>query len=269
MDSVESDLDKTSREDSERLQKYLARSGVSSRRHAEELIAAGAVRVNGAVVTAPGTKVRPGHDAVTVNGSPVMPPATTTTVALHKPLGYVATASDPQGRPILADLLPAGLRAARLTPVGRLDADSEGLILLSNDGDLALRLTHPRYGAEKEYHALVVGGVDDAALDRLRRGVVLAGDDPRPTAPAQVRRQPRGNAPAGCQWITVILREGRKRQVRLMFAAVGARVERLVRVRVGRLRLADVAPQPGSWRALSADEIALALAGTTGPGRHA
>lgn len=241
----------------ERLQKYLARSGVASRRHAEELITAGSVTVNGHTVTEQGVRIVPG-DVVMVNGQRVVPVATTTTVALHKPVGYVSTARDPQGRAITSDLLPADLRSVRLVPVGRLDVDSEGLLLLSNDGDLALKLTHPRYGAEKEYHALVVGNVSDAALERLRTGVVLAGEDTRPTAPANVWRLPEA-APLGHSWIAVAIHEGRKRQVRLMFAAVGNQVTRLIRTRIGHLTLQTTVPEVGHCRPLSPAQIARAL----------
>lgn len=251
--------------DDERLAKYLARAGVASRRAAEELIAAGAVRVNGQIVSEQGTKVDPAHDVVEVNGQRVQPATDHLTVAVHKPVGYVSTAHDPQGRPIAADLLPPDLRARRLVPVGRLDADSEGLLLLSDDGDLTLRLTHPRYGATKTYLAQVIDPVMPEDIDDLRQGIVLAGDDPRPTAPARVRRTSPPVALADGtvgQWYEVTLREGRKRQVRLMFAAVGARVARLIRLRVGRLDLVAVAPFPGDWHTLTADEIALALAGS-------
>jgi 23S rRNA pseudouridine2605 synthase len=186
--------------------------------------------------------------------------ATTTTVALHKPVGYVATARDPQGRPIVSDLLAPDLRAMRLAPVGRLDVDSEGLLLLSNDGALALRLTHPRYEAEKEYHALIQGNITDEALDRLRHGVTLAGGDPRPTAPARVWRLTEA-APLGHIWVGVVIHEGRKRQIRMMFAAVGSRVTRLIRARIGRLRLADVVPEPGQTRILTPAQIALTEGG--------
>lgn len=247
----------------ERLAKYLAHRGVASRRHAEELIRARVVTVNGAVVTDLATRILPEHDAVAVRGQLVAPPPATLTVALHKPVGYVATARDPQGRPIVADLLPPELRARRLVPVGRLDADSAGLLLLSDDGDLTLRLTHPRYGAAKTYLALVRGQPSDDALFRLRRGVVLAGDDPAPTAPASARRRSDLDAAPGTTWLEIILREGRKRQVRLMCAAIGAPVVELNRVAIGDLRLADVVPAPGQWAALSPQQIALALAGTT------
>ena len=200
---------------------------MASRRHAEALIAAGAVTVNGAVVTTPGTRIDPTADSISVNGQPVQLVAQKTTVAINKPTGYVATAHDPQGRPIVADLLPPDLRDLRLVPVGRLDADGQGLILLSNDGDLALKLTHPRYGTEKEYHALVPGHGTDEALQRLRQGVVLAGADERPTAPAVVWRLQKGYpAPPtpDQEWLGVIIHEGRKRQIRLMFAAEGGHV---------------------------------------------
>ncbi len=238
----------------ERLQKYLARCGVASRRHAEEMIAAGVVQVNGIVVREAGTRIEPERDEVRVAGEVVQPVARATTVAIYKPVGYLSTAHDPQGRPIVSDLLPSHLHERRLVPVGRLDADSEGLLLLSNDGDLTLRLTHPRYETEKEYHALVEPVPDDDALRQLRRGVVLAGEDDRPTAPAHVWRLP-DRAPPGQAWIAVILREGRKRQVRLMFAAVGCRVLRLIRVRIGQLTLRAVAPKPGMYRVLTEGDI--------------
>lgn len=241
----------------ERLQKYLAHAGIASRRAAEDLIAAGAVSVNGVVATL-GTRVDPAQDEVLVRGQRVQPVAQTTTVALHKPPGYISSAADPEGRPIVADLLPQRLQDLRLVPVGRLDADSEGLILLSNDGALTLKLTHPRYEKEKEYHALLSDPVSDEALEELRRGVVLMTENQRPTAPARVWRV-RAPAEPGLHWVAVVLHEGRKRQVRHMFSAVGARVERLIRVRIGRLRLADVAPHSGSYTVLTARQIALAL----------
>jgi 23S rRNA pseudouridine2605 synthase len=241
----------------ERLQKYLARAGIASRRHAEELIRAGAVSVNDIVITELGTRIDPDADSVRVNGSLIQPANTLYTVAIHKPAGYVATARDPQGRPIVADLLPENLRMQRLVPVGRLDLDTEGLLILSNDGNLALRLTHPRYETEKEYHALVDGPVNDDALQQLRHGVVLPGDDPRPTSPAIVWRlhnvYPR---PAtGQEWLGLIIHEGRKRQVRLMCGAVGTPTRRLIRARIGNLRLNDVVPESGSWKILGDNDI--------------
>jgi 23S rRNA pseudouridine2605 synthase len=257
VDNSEDEVDKSPRE-GERLAKFLARAGVASRRHAEELIAAGAVTVNDQIVREQGTRVDPATDIVRVNGRQIRPPSEHITVVIHKPAGYVATAHDPQGRPIVADLLPPDLRKHHLVPVGRLDYDSEGLILLSNDGDLTLQVTHPRYGTEKEYHALIAGHVEDAALQQLRRGVTLLDQESHVTAPATVWRLRHGPSPAPTdhEWIGIIIHEGRKRQVRLMFAAVGARVVRLVRVRIGQLFLADVAPRPGMYHVLAPDEIA-------------
>jgi 23S rRNA pseudouridine2605 synthase len=237
-------------EHSERLQKFLARAGVASRRHAEALIEAGRVRVNGQVVTQLGTKIQPGKDKVQVDGRVVQAPATHIYLLLHKPENVVTTASDPQGRQTVLDLLPPELQAQRPFPVGRLDLDSEGLLLLTNDGEFALHLTHPRYEQEKEYHALVQGRPAQAALEMLRRGVLLPGEK-RPTAPARVQFLRAGQS--GTSWIAVTLHEGRKRQVRRMLAAVGHQVERLIRVRVGPLRLGDL--PPGRWRALTADEV--------------
>lgn len=234
----------------ERLQKFLARAGVASRRHAEALIEAGRVQVNGQVVTQLGTKILPGKDEVRVDGRVVQPPASQIYVLLHKPAGVVTTASDPEGRQTVLDLLPPELRAQRLFPVGRLDLDSEGLLLLTNDGEFALHLTHPRYEQEKEYHALVQGRPAPEKLEALRRGVLLP-DEARPTAPARVQFLREGEH--GTSWIAVTLHEGRKRQVRRMLAAVGHQVVRLIRVRVGPLHLGNV--PPGRWRALTAEEV--------------
>ena len=211
----------------------------------------GRVRVNGQPATEPGIKILPGVDEVRVDGRLVSPPSPKVYVALHKPAGVVTTASDPQGRQMVVDLLPDALRAQRLFPVGRLDLDSEGLLLLTNDGDFALRLTHPRYEQEKEYHALVRGRPTSAALEPLRRGLLLPGEI-RPTAPARARFLRPGDGDT--TWLVVTLHEGRKRQVRRMLAAVGHPVLRLVRVRVGSLKLGDL--QPGQWRFLTAEEVA-------------
>jgi 23S rRNA pseudouridine2605 synthase len=211
----------------------------------------GRVRVNGQPATEPGIKILPGVDEVRVDGRLVSPPASKVYVALHKPAGVVTTASDPQGRRMVIDLLPDTLRAQRLFPVGRLDLDSEGLLLLTNDGDFALCLTHPRYEQEKEYHALVQGRPTPAALEPLRRGLLLPGET-RPTVPARARFLRPGDGET--TWLAVTLHEGRKRQVRRMLAAVGHPVLRLVRVRVGALKLGDL--QPGQWRFLTAEEVA-------------
>jgi 23S rRNA pseudouridine2605 synthase len=238
----------------ERLQKYLARCGVASRRAAEQLILDGQVAVNGALVRELGTRVDPERDRVEVNGRPIRPPTAMVYLALNKPPGVVTTVRDPWGRQTVMSLIP---RLGRLYPVGRLDADSEGLLLMTNDGDLANRLTHPRYGCEKEYRALIRGMPDEPDLELLREGIEL--EDGR-TAPAAVERE-RGGAPPDWSWIRVTLRQGRNRQVRRMLEAIGFEVERLQRVRIGPLQLADL--PLGASRPLSRSEVA-ALRATVG-----
>lgn len=229
----------------ERLQKYLARCGVASRRASEQIIVAGRVQVNGQVAAELGTSVDPERDRIEVDGRAVVPPITHTYVLLNKPIGVVSTASDPKGRQTVVDLVES---AARLYPVGRLDYDSEGLLVLTDDGDLALRLTHPRHTVEKEYEALLTGDVTDEALARLRDGVPLDG---RPTAPARVER---GDVTRDGTWVRIVIREGRNRQIRRMAEQVGLDVARLVRVRIGSLRLGTL--PAGAWRTLSATEVA-------------
>lgn len=228
----------------ERLQRFLARAGVASRRCAEELIRAGRVTVNGAVVRALGTRVDPDRDEVRVDGRPVRPQRLVY-ILLHKPAGVVSTVRDPQGRKTVLDLVPD--LGVRLFPVGRLDYDSTGLLLLTNDGELAHRLTHPRFGAEKVYRVRVEGHPDEAELARLRSGVRLAEGV---TAPARVRVL--GHDREGT-WLEVALREGRNRQVRRMLAVLGYRVRALARVREGPLRLGAL--PPGAWRHLTAAEV--------------
>jgi 23S rRNA pseudouridine2605 synthase len=238
----------------ERLQKYLASRGVASRRAAEQLISAGRVEVNGRVVTRLGTQVEP-TDRVEVDGSLVEPAAGNVYLALNKTPGTVATTSDPWRRPTVVDLV-AG--PGRLFPVGRLDADSEGLLLLTNDGELANRLMHPRYGCEKEYLVLVRGRPTAERLEQLRAGVELAEGL---TAPALVELA--DTAPNGRRWVRVVLREGRKRQVRRMLGVVGLTVERLLRVRIGSLELGSL--PPGKSRPLTRAEVA-ALKAVAGVG---
>jgi 23S rRNA pseudouridine2605 synthase len=228
----------------ERLQRYLARSGVASRRACEQLIADGRVRVNGEPVVMPGTSVDADADRVEVDGRPVRPTTTRTYIMLHKPTGVVSTASDPQGRPTVLQLVSSPVR---VYPVGRLDADSEGLLLLTDDGDMAMRLTHPRYGVEKEYRALVRGGVSRDLLDRLSAGIMLDG---RMTAPARFTWDERM---ADGAWLRVTIHEGRNRQIRRMASAVGLEVVRLVRTRIGPLRLGNL--PLGAWRPLSQSEV--------------
>lgn len=229
----------------ERLQKYLARCGVASRRASEQIIASGRVRVNGRPAVEPGTSVDPEHDRVEVDGLAVRPPVAHTYLLLNKPIGVVSTASEPRGRRTVLDLVPVD---ARVFSVGRLDYESEGLLLLTDDGDLALRLTHPRHSVEKEYRALLQGDVTDAILRRLSAGVELDG---KRTAPASFERLE--THPDGV-WVRVVLHEGRNRQIRRMVEAVGLEVVRLVRVRVGSLELGGL--PPGGWRRLSATEVA-------------
>jgi len=243
----------------ERLARFLAHAGVASRRHAEEMIAAGRVQVNGVVVSTQGARIDPGRDAVSVDGKVVGAPTKHVYILLHKPIGYVSTARDPQGRPTVLDLLPEELRRLRIYPVGRLDIDTSGLLLLTNDGNFALRLSHPRYATEKRYHVLVQGCPDEDALEALNRGVDIMEDDGRVhrTAPAQARLLSR--AGAGC-WLELTLHEGRKRQVRRMLAAVEHRVLQLRRVSIGPITLGDVAA--GKWRYLSGEELAMLRSGS-------
>jgi 23S rRNA pseudouridine2605 synthase len=238
----------------ERLQKFLARCGVASRRAAERLIVEGHVRVNGAVADQLGARVAPEHDRVEVDGRLVEPPSAKVYIALNKPIGVVATARDPWGRPTVLDLVP---KVGRIFPVGRLDADSEGLILLTNHGDLAPRVTHPRYGGEMESGAVGRGRPTETALEELRSGVELAEGR---TAPAEVDLlEPLGPDRV---WLRVTLREGKKRQVRRMLAAVNLPVERLIRVRIGPLELGEL--PPGRCRPLARSEVAALRAAVGG-----
>ena len=223
-----------------RLQKVLAAVGFGSRRVCEELIADGRVTVDGEVAVL-GRRVDPDHARVEVDGVPVSVKPGLVYYLLNKPRGVVTTASDPQGRPTVVDLVPA---EPRVFPVGRLDADTEGLLILTNDGDLAHRLSHPSFGVEKEYLAEVEGGVPTAGdLRRLRTGVEL---EDGVTAPAKA-------SVVGERAIRLAIHEGRNRQIRRMCAAVGHPVVRLVRTRIG--PLADRSLEPGAWRALTAGEV--------------
>ncbi|MBM3684409.1 MAG: rRNA pseudouridine synthase [Actinobacteria bacterium] len=229
----------------ERVQKVLARIGVGSRRAVEELVVEGRVLVNGRTAEL-GDRVDPEVDRVTVDGVPIGIRPGLVHYLLNKPTGVVTTADDPQGRPTVLGLVPA---APRVHPVGRLDLDSEGLLLLTNDGDLTHRLTHPSFGVDKEYLAWVEGRPGRAALRSLREGVEL--EDGR-TAPARV-------STVEPDVLRIVIHEGRNRQVRRMCAAVGHPVRRLVRVRIG--PIVDRALPPGSWRPLDSDEVrALAAA---------
>jgi 23S rRNA pseudouridine2605 synthase len=223
----------------DRLQKVLAAAGLGSRRACEVLIEEGRVTVDGEVAVL-GRRVDPETAHVEVDGAPVPVRPGMVTWLLNKPRGVVSTAHDPQGRPTVVDLVP---QEPRVFPVGRLDADTEGLLLLTNDGDLTHRLTHPSFGVEKEYLAEVEGRPSPADIRRLREGVVL---DDGPTAPARASL-------AGPGVVRLTIHEGRNRQVRRMCEAVGHPVVRLVRTRIG--PLADRGLKPGGARPLTAEEV--------------
>ncbi len=232
----------------ERLQKILARAGHGSRRSAETLITAGRVSVNGAVVRELGARADPETDTIALDGTPITVAARHAYLAMHKPRGVVTTARDPQGRRTVVGLLPPGL-PPHVLPIGRLDRDTEGLLLFTNDGEFAHRLAHPRFEIEKEYMALVSGTPSERALAALRSGVEIDGKRTRP-AEAAVTHPPHGyDAREGHTWLRVVIHEGRKRQVRLMCAATGHQVRTLVRVRIGDVLLGRLAP--GTTRPLS------------------
>jgi pseudouridine synthase len=235
----------------ERLQKILARAGFGSRRSVEALIAGGRVTVNGRAATL-GMQADAQADRIEVDGRAIAIDDEPVHLALHKPAGFVTTSNDPQRRRTVMELLPAGI-PPHVFPVGRLDRDTEGLLLFTNDGEFAHRLAHPRYEIDKEYHALVAGTPSEAALERLRSGVEIEG---RRTSPAQAEA---AEAPYGYEepdahtWLRLVIHEGRKRQVRLMCAAVGHPVVMLVRTRVGDVTLGRMVR--GSSRSLSAREV--------------
>ncbi len=238
-------------EDGERLARFLAHAGVASRRHAEMLIASGRVQVNGAMITAQGTRIDPTHDRVRVDGKAIQGIVAHVYILLHKPAGYVCTVSDERGRPTVLDLLPADIRKLRVYPVGRLDADTSGLLLLTNDGDFAQHVAHPRHSTTKRYEALVQGCPAPEVLNALRRGVVIPEDDGEQhiTAPAVVNIVRRMG---GDCLLSLTLHEGRKRQIRRMLTVVGYPVLQLQRVAVGSLTLQGVAG--GKWRYLTENE---------------
>jgi 23S rRNA pseudouridine2605 synthase len=233
-----------------RLAKYIAAAGIASRRASEEIVRAGRVAVGGATITDPAFDVGDG-DAVTVDGSRVRASVRRVVYAVNKPLGVVSTASDPQGRPTVVSLVPSDLR---LYPVGRLDIDTTGLILLTNDGELAHRLTHPSFEVEKTYRAIVANPpVGERALRLLRSGVAL--EDGR-SAPAKVRR-------LSADTLELTIHEGRKHQVRRMCEELGHPVRRLERMKFGPLALGDL--RPGTYRKLSGAEVAALARATAAP----
>jgi 23S rRNA pseudouridine2605 synthase len=233
----------------DKLQKVLARAGVGSRRACEELVDDGRVTVDG-VVAHIGQRVDPAIASIEIDGVPVAADPDLVHYLLNKPAGVVTTADDPQGRPTVVGLLPA---EPRVFPVGRLDLDTEGLLVVTNDGTLAHRLTHPSFGIDKEYLAEVEGSPSRAVLRRLREGVDL---DDGPTAPASASLVSPG-------LLKLTIHEGRNRQVRRMCDAVGHPVRRLVRTRIG--PLADRSLAPGEWRTLTPEEVRALYESSGGP----
>lgn len=225
----------------ERLQKILSQAGVASRRASERLMTDGRVTVNGTTVLELGTRADPARDDIRVDGRRIRIPERHLYLLVNKPRGYVTTRSDPQKRPTVIDLLTGVTEY--VYPVGRLDYDSEGLLILTNDGDLAAKLTHPRHGVPRVYEASVLGVPDDHDIRRLEKGMTIDGQR---TAPADV-------TPIGPGRLRITVREGRNRQVRKMCEAIGHPVRQLRRVAIGPVR--DSRLKPGAWRALTPQEV--------------
>ena len=232
----------------QRLQKLIASAGIASRRHAEELITAGQVSVNGKVIKELGAKADPDSDHIKVKGrliNPLLSRQKPIYVLLNKPRGYLTSMSDPEGRPLVIDLIPTTL--GRLHPVGRLDFNTEGLLLLTNDGDFTRHITAAKNRIPKVYKAKVKGMPPDKAVERLRRGIAI-GDERTARAEVRMLRESKTNA-----WFEVILHEGRNQQVRRMFDAIGHSVVKLIRTRIGNLEEKNL--KPGQWRKLSEREV--------------
>jgi 23S rRNA pseudouridine2605 synthase len=233
----------------QRLQKLIAAAGIASRRHAEEMIAAGEVTINGKVVTDLGTKADPEHDHIKVRGrliNPLLEAREKIYVLLNKPRGYLTSLADPEGRPLVSELVPRSL--GRLHPVGRLDFNTEGLLLLTNDGEFTNFITSARNAVAKVYEVKVKGVPPDNVIERLRRGITL--EDGVRTAPAEIKKI--DESETNC-WYEVVLHEGRNQQIRRMFDAIGHSVTKLRRVRIGFLRDERLAPK--QWRLLTPTEV--------------
>lgn len=238
---------------SERLQKLIATAGIASRRHAEEMITAGQVTVNGKTVKELGSKADPEHDHIKVKGkliNPLLKARENIYVLLNKPKGYLSSVADTEGRPLVTELLPPSL--GRLHPVGRLDFNTEGLLLLTNDGEFTNFITAARNRVQKVYEIKVKGVPPDAAIERLKRGVVLP--DGTRTAPAQI--VPLSETDTN-SWFEIKLHQGRNQQIRRMFDLIGYSVVKLKRVRIGFLR--DGGLKPGDWRLLRPEEVSRLL----------
>ncbi len=233
-----------------RLQRFLARAGVASRRGSEKLMTAGRVRVNGVVVTQLGSKVDPACDIVTVDGREVQLAEHATYLILNKPSGYLTTMSDPYGRPCIASLVPTQTYPG-LFPVGRLDADTTGILLFTTNGDASQQMLHPSKHVSKHYVALVEGMPTEGELNRLRKGIRL---DDGLTQPAEVELMGEGEDRENTAIVGITIHEGRKHQVKRMCEAIGHKVIRLHRDSFGPLRLTDCAE--GTWRLLTSDEVA-------------
>lgn len=239
----------------ERLQKIIAHAGFASRREAETMIREGRVTVNGRVVTELGTKAVAGRDHIKVDGKLITEAEPHRYILLYKPKEVASTVNDPEGRETVIDLV-RGVRE-RIYPVGRLDFQSEGLLILTNDGDLAYRVTHPKHGSVKTYHVKVRGVVDERLVGKLERGITIEG---RRTLPCEIRRMKttgRGEE-EGNSWYEVKLREGRNQQIRKMFKAIGHPVMKLRRVAIG--PIADANLQAGQWRELTPHEVKMLAA---------
>lgn len=247
----------------ERLQKVLAQAGVASRRRAEEMIAQGRVQVNGRVIKTMGFQVNPAEDRIAVDGQPIEQERPLVYYMLNKPPGVLSTVQDDRGRATVMDLLDT---QERVYPVGRLDLDSQGLILLTNDGDLTQRLTHPSYEHEKEYKVLVAGRVSEAEVQQLRDGIPLEDGLAQADWVELEGMIPEHAGQGVSTWMRLVLHQGRKRQLRRMFAALGHPVIQLIRVRVGPLELGDL--PLGQARLLSATEIAALKEGQQQPSRE-
>jgi 23S rRNA pseudouridine2605 synthase len=230
---------------SERLNKIIASSGISSRRRADELISSGRVVVNGRIVTKAGSKAVWGLDTILVDGQRLPGPPKKAYVLLNKPFGYVCTLHDPQGRPIVLDLL--GDLKERVYPVGRLDFDTQGLLILTNDGELAFRLMHPRFGVPRTYKALVEGTIEPQSVKKLRKGIML---DDGLTNPARVRMLEGGQ---GRSLLRITVSEGRSREIRRMLEAVGHKTIQLRRTGYGNLSLGTL--KVGKYRHLTEEEV--------------
>lgn len=228
-----------------RIHKFLSQAGIASRRKSEELVAGKKVKINGQFATI-GQAVDPAVDVIEVGGKKIKPPETYVYYLVHKPHGVVSTVNDPEGRPTVIDLVPKG---DRLYPVGRLDYDSEGLMILTNDGEFTNKLTHPKYEIDKTYHVLIRGALAPQNRGRIEHGLRLSDGM---TAPAKVENI---EAEGGNTWLDITIHEGKNREVRRMFEAVGHTVLRLIRTKLGSYELGEL--KVGQWRILTPEESML------------